>query len=372
MAVPLLSLERMLEVLECLYSDLLGAQYGARLLECLNAALGSTVTRIHTFDRASGAVLAWHCSDAAYDRANDAYVRHWGARDPAPRELARAPSGTVLRFDELFDGAYVQRSDFYQDFLLPLGLRWRMAGVLHAGHGLSTVVAGVRHPELPPYDPLSANLLARLLPHFQQAARVREQLRSAFAASAPDLPAFLEHLETACFIADGEARVAFANSAAMSGFDELPVQLIGSFLRFLGADAQTQWLTSLNVARQTRGAASFELPTGAGHRWEIQIISWRAITPAPQVAEDNLFLVTMRRTAHAGSADMQALAATTRLTRAEAEVLRLLIGGASTKDIALRRRTSVHTVRSQVNAILGKTGCASMPELIGKLHRANP
>jgi DNA-binding CsgD family transcriptional regulator len=51
-------------------------------------------------------------------------------------------------------------------------------------------------------------------------------------------------------------------------------------------------------------------------------------------------------------------------------VLRLLIAGASTRDIALRRQTSVHTVRSQINSILGKTGCASKLELIGKLHRA--
>jgi DNA-binding CsgD family transcriptional regulator len=72
----------------------------------------------------------------------------------------------------------------------------------------------------------------------------------------------------------------------------------------------------------------------------------------------------------AASSEMQALAATTSLTRAEAQVLRLLIAGASTRDIALRRQTSVHTVRSQINSILGKTGCASKLELIGKLHRA--
>jgi len=45
------------------------------------------------------------------------------------------------------------------------------------------------------------------------------------------------------------------------------------------------------------------------------------------------------------------------LTQSEAEVGRLLAGGIQVADIAARRGTSLATVRSQIKAIFGKTGC---------------
>ena len=51
------------------------------------------------------------------------------------------------------------------------------------------------------------------------------------------------------------------------------------------------------------------------------------------------------------------------LTRAEAEVAQALTGGTSTVAVAARRGLSEATVRSQVRAVLDKTGAANLRDL---------
>jgi DNA-binding CsgD family transcriptional regulator len=51
------------------------------------------------------------------------------------------------------------------------------------------------------------------------------------------------------------------------------------------------------------------------------------------------------------------------LTQSEAQVGRLLVSGVQIPDIAVRRGTSVATVRSQLKAIFSKTGCSRQLEL---------
>ena len=60
------------------------------------------------------------------------------------------------------------------------------------------------------------------------------------------------------------------------------------------------------------------------------------------------------------------------LTEAEAEVCERLIEGDMAPVIAERRRTSVHTVRDQIKAVLAKTGCTSRSHLFRLLLKTLP
>lgn len=57
-----------------------------------------------------------------------------------------------------------------------------------------------------------------------------------------------------------------------------------------------------------------------------------------------------------------------RLTRAEEEVLELLLQGYGVKQISQRRRSSYHTVRSQLASLLSKANCHSQRELIVRMQ----
>jgi DNA-binding CsgD family transcriptional regulator len=58
------------------------------------------------------------------------------------------------------------------------------------------------------------------------------------------------------------------------------------------------------------------------------------------------------------------------LTPAEREVVQLVASGCSNREIAQRRRASVHTVGNQLAAIYGKLGVSSRHELVARLSRS--
>jgi len=60
----------------------------------------------------------------------------------------------------------------------------------------------------------------------------------------------------------------------------------------------------------------------------------------------------------------------TELTPAEREVAQLVVSGCSNREIAGRRRASVHTVGNQLSAIYGKLGVSSRHELVARLARS--
>jgi DNA-binding CsgD family transcriptional regulator len=65
------------------------------------------------------------------------------------------------------------------------------------------------------------------------------------------------------------------------------------------------------------------------------------------------------------------LVRTFNLTLTEAEVTLGLVAGQSTADIAVRRGTSVHTVRTHLKRALVKTGTHSRAALVGKVLRGD-
>ena len=103
----------------------------ARLPEALrlfNELVGGTTAQLFTRDLASGAILASQVADAAHEPVGRHYVSHWGAFDPRVKWFSSRSSNTVLRCHEQFDEAFVAASSFYQDFMVPHGLRWSLAG----------------------------------------------------------------------------------------------------------------------------------------------------------------------------------------------------------------------------------------------------
>lgn len=57
------------------------------------------------------------------------------------------------------------------------------------------------------------------------------------------------------------------------------------------------------------------------------------------------------------------------LTPAEQRVVELVASGCSNREIAERRRVSVHTVGNQLASVYGKLGVSSRHELVARLSR---
>lgn len=366
--MSLASADQLLALLEQLYASVLAPAATANLLRTLDDVFGNAVTRVHCFDRVTGEVQGWQASDPAFDDANRAYAAEWSALDPIALAFPGLPSGEVLRCTDQLTPKEAAASPFYREFLLPLGLRWRFAGVVHGTDGSSIVIGGVRHPDAPPYGESEARLLRQLMPHFERAALLREQLEPE-GHGHTDLLRVLEHLPGACLILDGTGRIVAMNSRARTVLPQLPLRIAGSQAHFASAEHQREWTIALRIASGRVSSARFAIAHG-GIRWCFQVVSWRVLGVARDARDGGLLLVSIEPERGAAPRRLEAFAAMVGLTRAEAEVLDLLSSGHSAKQIAKRRGASVHTVRSQITAILAKSHCRSQRELLTRLTGA--
>src|SRR5580698_5201970 len=61
--------------------------------------------------------------DTEWQKAPDAYARHYADIDPYRPLVAAAPLGTWMPCATFFDPQFVAHSEFYNDFLIPCGIR---------------------------------------------------------------------------------------------------------------------------------------------------------------------------------------------------------------------------------------------------------
>lgn len=247
--------DELLDATKLVYAAAVDPHKTGEVLRAFCGCVAGTAAHIHSFDRCSRRVIYSHFSgrESMAPAVNQAYLSPWGPLDPRSALLAALPPGQVLRCHLHFDEQFVAGNAFYQGFLIPLGLRWSLAGLYEDATGHATVVCAMRCGNEAPFEEWTGQVLAQVLPHFQQAS------------------------------------------------------LIGA-----------------KLARATGTADRPALPTKKA-----------------------------------------------RLTPAEAEILSAMLQGLPAKAIAIRRGASFNTVRSQIVAILDKTGHHSQRELIASMKTAS-
>ena len=271
------------------------------------------------------------------------------------------------------------RSEFYVDFGQGLGLRYVLGTVLPLGAaGIAPI--GLHRPDgEKPFSEADAKLLECLLPHLRRALQLRHQLRTLLPSASPGLAA-LDALSLGVLVVDADLQLLVANVAAET------IASSGSGLRFMrGArcagssptvirafhhdDSKT--LGSLVRATALGGSCggAVRLRDAAGTTAMAALVA-----PLPsrlssssgkiggRVAGQALILL---RDLTVGPAlpEVDSLRSLFGLTRTEAEVARALLGGTTKSAVAARRGLQVSTIRTQVRAILQKTGAANLRDL---------
>jgi DNA-binding CsgD family transcriptional regulator len=362
-------LDEILELVGSIYKDAVEPRVTSSPLNKLAALLRSRGAQMYTFDRGSGQVVeASSDNNESNESANKLYVEQWGRYDPRPPLSARQASGTVLRCHDHFTEDFVARDPFYQEFFIPNGFRWALGGMLHNRDGTSTVVATVRAPDEAPYERATQQLLTSLLPHFEEASILRRRLAARFAQES-DIWKLVEQLPSACFVVDKKCELMLTNPAAGSVLSELPVALVGRYVRFRKSEDDAEWLRIVARIRDPDGVPkSFSVRAESGIAWKLTVLPFRYLAPCNDVTDEGLFFVFAERISGVSAMRIKELAASANLTRAESEVMSLLSRGLSAKSIARERRSTVNTVRTQISAVLSKCGCSSQRELSARFQ----
>jgi DNA-binding CsgD family transcriptional regulator len=298
------------------------------------------------------------------DEALDRYARHYGALDPKMRLITHGGGGFVFNDSAYFDDAFVSRDPFYQEFTRWVGTRHTLDMALGPEPGRSVFLAANRTAAQGPFQPETEQTFAGIAGHIGRVHSLRGRLDDA-QAKARYAEAALDGLAYGLIVLDAQGRAVLVNDRArrlIEGGGALELRQSRLAARAPGVDRDLQAM--LERARQgaSHAASSIRVP-GVN---ETALIVWVVRLPAssPLAAKSAPgVLVMIGDSAARGRVRQGDLMKIYALTPAEADLALALGGGLTLRDAAAERGVAYVTARSQLYAILEKTGVHRQADL---------
>jgi DNA-binding CsgD family transcriptional regulator/PAS domain-containing protein len=308
------------------------------------------------------------------EEALDRYARHYGALDPKMRLLSRGGGGFVFNDSAYFDDAFVSRDPFYQEFTRWVGTRYTLDMALGSEPGRSVFLAANRTAEQGPFQPSTELTFAGIAGHIGRVHSLRVRLDDA-QAKARYAEAALDGLAYGLIVLDAEGRAVLVNGRARrltleGGALELRQNRLAARSPALDRDLQAMLEQARSGARLE--ASSIRLPGPADAALIIWVVRLPASSPlAARSAPGTLVIVG--DSGARGRVRREDLIKIYALTPAEADLALALGGGLTLRDAAAERGVAYVTARSQLYALLEKTGVhrqADLTRLIAALPGA--
>jgi len=378
-----------------LYESALLPEQIPDVLARINAVLDCDGLHLVGKDEDSGGVFASVVVGERIAAAERDYLAHYHRIDPRLQIGLNSPTGVAVACHDFLDNQFVSHNEFYQDFLIPAGPRYVIGGNIHRAGGKNIHVALNHLVGRPQFSDEKRRDVASVMFHLSRWARhlfLADELRGA--ASSGFFA--LETLGQGILILDERSTVLFANQAAQ--------RLLGDVLTTRGF--RTSWAPGAQLKtqfRQTikdRQARTLPLVHSVGGRPTPLVLSLlplprdrgigvrmpNGMSAVSRVLDPSLpggigaipsaSLVVLIRaqetTRPAGPGRYQQAFG---LTPAEARLADALAHGASPQGYADTAGLSVTTVRTQIRALLAKTGAANLRALVvllAGLPRASP
>jgi DNA-binding CsgD family transcriptional regulator len=366
--------DRSARLLADIYAAALDADLWQETLRRLTEAAGAESSRLilaapNPERRHGRAYLVGHYTEAMHR----AYKAYYHALDPRPAVLASLPVGTPMPSHHHFDEAFMARSEFCTDFVLRNGGRYSLSYTLAREPRLFAEILLTRPARPGPFETREIEGFARFVPHLQNAARI-----AAVAGRWDQLGRFavatLDESNKGIVIVDRESRVIHMNATA----SRLIARGDGILLR----DRTLAAAKASERAKLARLiAATTELgPDKPPHRVDLAISRAQnrvpyLLTLAPLLGEPLLgaldsglpgaraLIIIVDPMTDDGHTHRR-LVDVFGLTRAEARLGAALLQSKSIAAIAQETGLGVPTLRTQLRAILKKTGTARQSEFV--------
>ena len=351
--------------------------------------LGSELSHLMGWDNRAGTATISVLSDKSYDDAGEAYASYYGQIDPRRYHAQAGKAGQIWACHDHFDASFVSKSEFYQDFLIPRGPRYVLGGMVHKTDNISAFIVFNHMVGQGEFSAEQREGLGRLMPHLQRALRLTlsaDKLRAGTHAGEQGMTA----LGQAVFTLDGIGHIAFLNASAESLIREDSVlQATGQRLAGKGVNGG-RFSAALARVRAARRAESLVLHDAAD-RAKSYLVS---ILPVPRsdplgrhqhtlsrghgsisstdsrtswMSYDPDLVVMVVPQHRRGGATPRILSELFQLSDAEARLAHGLSSGLSVEEFAGANAISVATARTQLRAVLAKTGERRQHDLVRML-----
>ena len=355
------------------YSELLATLYAAavdeaqwqRFLVQLCEAVRSPAAFLMTNDSALGIRGIASAGPATSISLDEAYKASYIYRDPYRQAFMRHPRVGLVEGDEILPHDEFVATGAYRLFAEPSGAEYVTCLVLAVSTRSHQVITVWRGADRPVLEPEFKELLTLLFPHLQNALSIRRAIGHA-EQRALNAEAILDASTTASILLDGDARIVHMNHPAQQhALDEdgfrVDIDRVVPTERSKKAEFRAL-ITACAAAGLGHPGGALALGRLPGKR-PLQIL----ITP---IRIENKHHSSVRVLVLATDPDRPAafpdevLRALYGLTPAETEVANALMTGFTLEEASRLRNVSVATIRSQLKALMAKTGTKRQVELI--------
>lgn len=304
------------------------------------------------------------------DRTIASYDEYYAEIDPRRVPALQVPAGTVETSDILMEDEAFRRSEFYNDYFAPAGLRHSFAAVLdNDGQTVSVLVChrGRGHAQA---GGVELDFLRRLLPHLQRARALSIRLET-LESRERILYDVLDRLPVGIVFVDETGAFLRANTMG----ERILVQgdglgsNRGRVVAERSHDTQVLHAAIASAARPDRLAANrvplgLRLPRPSGRRdLDVMVSPISAVSKAWADGRAAAFLVVSD-----GSSDLEAVSRRMQelygLSATEAALSAAISSGTTVKEWAQERGVSVETVRWQLKQVFQKTATSRQTELV--------
>src|SRR5690606_29641433 len=306
----------------------------------------------------------------------EAYERHYAKVSPRVRHLHDTDVGSVHCDYEFFTERDMERSEFYQDFLAPLDLKYFISTTLvEAGHRHGAFSVH-RAPRLGHMDEDEIMTMRALVPHLTRALAITTRLHEQ-ESSLACLREGLSRVSTGVAVIDARRRVVYINDAARAAFGpQAPLVLRDGLLSARRRGDQKRVSAFVEAAISGTPAPPAML-VGEDAQNAISISICRLpslrtmdtlLTRPPPEAWLAMLVFEPVQSARAALGPLQDLG----LALAEARLAVALADGESLAQYATRRGVSINTVRTHLARIRGKLDCRTQADVVRRVLQLLP
>lgn len=358
-------------LLDQIYDAALDPRRWHGVLESLNTTLNSRGFAIFFQDQNSVRFNQFMGLDAS---EVDAYANHYGLINPWAPAFGRAPE-SVAAAHELMSHSDLERTEFYNDWLSPLGLHDAIGIPIRRDAGAFFLASGLRERKAGYYTAAEKRLAQRITPHMKRAVEIYERLYAAQFLR-DGLVEGMDSLDIGIMLLDGECRLLFANSVAEA------ILKRGDGLTYRhGQLRASQPVENEEIAKTVRAAAATGTRRG-GDAGGIVVLRRKNGKPmtvlvCPRRSEidfgyrnASVMMFVSDPDADSGIDEKHA-ARLYGLSRAEAQLLKALLQGARLSDYADSAGITLNTAKGYLKQLFHKTGSGRQSDLL-RLFFADP
>lgn len=337
--------------------------------------LGADCFHMYTWDESRNMpALSSYTPGMNLDALIGIYEQYYAAIDPRRALVDAAGTGQLVLCQEHLSDQYVSRSEFFQDFQIPAGIRYLM-GVKFATPDNNGLLLGLlRSSERKEYSSADKENAQSILHHLGRSISLWHESKHLHrnAAIGNELTA---NMGLALFALNRERKIVYANEYAENLIkSSAELKSVGGHL--VAVDAQENAhlqaaLQRVGKLRQAESVALRGLNQLCAHRLFLNI-AYLPATALQSVFDNAVLMVTVRSRPDAAQAGLAQLRQSFGLSKAEATVAQAMLQGRNADECSALLGVSITTIRSQLRAIYEKTQTRSHAEAMIALMSVLP